>query len=187
MDHRQDQPALPASVDGQGCSGTPEQGEHTACCAHAAARASQAPLALARAKALCVSRGQRLTPIRSLVLSALYTDHRPLSAYDLIERLSAADGQKRAAVSIYRALDFLIAQGLAHRLESRNAFIACPQDHAPDDLVLFMICTQCGGVDEVHTPEIAQALDQLAQRHGFQSIVRMLEVEGRCAHCRHQA
>ena len=155
-----------------------------ACCDHASARAAQAPLALARAQELCRARGERLTPVRSLVLSALYTDHRPLSAYDLIERLAAADGQKRAAVSVYRALDFLIAQGLAHRIESRNAFIACPSDHGPEDLVVFMICAQCGGVDEVHAPEIAQALDQIAQRQSFSPKMRMLELTGLCAHCR---
>ena len=157
------------------------QGE---CCAHAAARAKQAPLALTRARDLCCRRGERLTPIRSLVLSALYTDHRPLSAYELIERLALADGQKRAAVSVYRALDFLIAQGLAHRIESRNAFIACPLDHGPDDLVVFMICRQCGGVDETHAPEIAQALDLIARRQAFDPQTPMLEVTGLCAHCR---
>ena len=154
------------------------------CCAHASARAEQAPLALARAQELCRARGERLTPIRSLVLLALYTDHRPLSAYELIERLAGNDGQKRAAVSVYRALDFLITQGLAHRIESRNAFTACPLEHGPEDLVLFMICTQCGGVDEMHAPEIAQALDQIAQRQSFAPQMRMLELSGLCAHCR---
>ena len=153
-------------------------------CAHASARAEQAPLALMRAQEVCRGRGERLTPIRSLVLSALYTDHRPLSAYDLIDRLASGDGQKRAAVSVYRALDFLIAQGLAHRIESRNAFIACPLDHGPEDLVLFMICTQCGGVDEVHAPELVQTLDQIAQRQSFSPQVRILELSGLCAHCR---
>jgi Fur family zinc uptake transcriptional regulator len=153
------------------------------CCAHASARAAQAPSAVERAQLLCRSRGERLTPIRSQVLSTLYSDHRPLSAYDLIERLAGTDGKKRAAVSIYRALDFLIEQGLAHRLESRNAFIACPQDHGPEDLVLFMICTQCGGVDEVHTPEITQALDQIVKRHAFHPQRRMMELAGLCAHC----
>jgi len=158
-------------------------GAQTEDCAHASARAQQAPLALARAQALCRARGERLTPIRSRVLSALYTDHRPQSAYDLINRLGRADGQKRAAVSVYRALDFLIAQGLAHRIESRNAFVACPLDHGPEDLVLFMICTQCGGVDEVHAPEIAQALDQIAQRQSFSPQMRIFELSGLCAHC----
>ena len=158
-------------------------GTETEDCAHASARAAQAPLALARAQELCRARGERLTPIRSLVLSALYTDHRPQSAYDLIDRLGKADGQKRAAVSVYRALDFLIAQGLAHRIESRNAFVACPLDHGPEDLVLFMICTHCGGVDEVHAPEIAQALDQIAQRQSFAPQMRIFELSGLCAHC----
>jgi Fur family transcriptional regulator, zinc uptake regulator len=161
-----------------------DDGIRTGSCNHAAVRAEQAPLALARARDLCSRRGERLTPIRSLVLSALYADHRPLSAYELIDRLVLIDGQKRAAVTVYRALDFLIAQGLAHRIESQNAFIACPFDHDPKDVVVFLICSQCGGVDEMHTPEIARALDRIASRQSFDPQTRVLEVTGLCAHCR---
>src|SRR6185437_6435925 len=62
--------------------------------------------ALANADAICGTRGQRLTPIRRRVLQALLASHRPLGAYELIERV-AARGVRPAPITIYRALDFL--------------------------------------------------------------------------------
>ncbi|GGH32403.1 transcriptional repressor [Alsobacter metallidurans] len=126
----------------------------------------------------------RLTPIRRQVLDALYATHRPMSAYDLIDRLAPHEGDKRPApITVYRALDFLLDNGFVHKLESRNAFIACPFRHAPGDLVVFMICEQCGGVDEACSDELRGALTHLAQIQGFSPRANILELAGRCAHC----
>lgn len=157
-------------------------------CAHAKDHAARAPKALEEAAALCRDRGERLTPIRQKVLAALYATHRPMSAYELIAAIGSEDdqgsgGKRLAAVTIYRTLDFLIAQGLAHRLESRNAFIACPLHHAPDDLVVFMICESCGGVDEVGSEALGQALHDVAGQHGFKPHLRIIELAGTCSHC----
>ncbi|MCP8938905.1 transcriptional repressor [Alsobacter sp. SYSU M60028] len=153
-------------------------------CAHAADHAARAPAAIADAEALCAERGLRLTPIRRQVLEALYATHRPMSAYDLIDALEAGGGKRHAPVTIYRALDFLLEQAFAHRLESRNAFIACPFRHAPGDLVVFMICDRCGGVDEAVSDELRRDLAQLARRQGFTPHARVIELAGSCAHCR---
>jgi Fur family zinc uptake transcriptional regulator len=157
-------------------------------CDHARDHAARAPIALQQAADLCKARGERLTPIRQQVLSALYATHRPVSAYELIESIDrgshdGAEPKKLAPVTIYRTLDFLIAQGLAHRLESRNAFIACPLHHAPDDLVIFMICESCGGVDEVCSEQLGQALNDVTGHHGFKPQMRVIELAGTCAHC----
>jgi|GEM_PF-203784 len=152
-------------------------------CAHAHDHAARAPLALEQAGALCKARGERLTPIRQRVLAALYSTHKPISAYEVIEALAAETDKKLAPVTIYRTMDFLIAQGLAHRLESRNAFIACPAHHAPDELVVFMICESCGGVDEVGSDRLGQALQELTRQHGFKPQLRIIELAGTCAHC----
>jgi Fur family zinc uptake transcriptional regulator len=79
--------------------------------------------AIAHAEAACIAREERLTPIRRRVLEALLASHAPLGAYELIDRLANA-GARPAPITIYRALDFLREQGLVHRIESRNAFIA---------------------------------------------------------------
>ena len=84
--------------------------------------------AIAHAEAICAARKERLTPIRRRVLEALLASHQPLGAYELIDRL-AVRGARPAPITIYRALDFLREQGLVHRIESRNAFIACVQNH----------------------------------------------------------
>ena len=97
----------------------------------------------------------------------------------------ARTGRRLAPITIYRALDFLIAQGLAHRLASRNAYVACPHGHRPQDLVAFLICEDCGGVDEragagpVDAPCRSFVREARFEPHG-----KVLEISGRCAHCR---
>jgi Fur family zinc uptake transcriptional regulator len=153
-------------------------------CAHAQDQAARAPAALAAAEACCARRGERLTPLRRTVLEALYASHRPVSAYDLIERI-AANGQKPPApVTIYRTLDFLRAQGFIHRLESLNAFIACPSTHHPGETVVFMICETCGGVDEAGSDAVSDGLNAIAARQGFAAARSVIEMTGRCGHCR---
>ena len=86
---------------------------------------------LRHAEALCAKRGERLTPMRRQVLEVLAASHRPVGAYEIIDAV-AARGPRPAPITVYRALDFLTAQGLAHRIESRNAFLACINNHASD-------------------------------------------------------
>ena len=86
----------------------------------------------AAAEAACAAGGARLPPIRRDVLGVLYSTHRPLGAYDEIADALAGQGRRKLApISVYRALDFLVAEGLVHRLASRNAYVACPHRHAP--------------------------------------------------------
>jgi Fur family zinc uptake transcriptional regulator len=156
--------------------------DHDQACAHADHQHARGPEALARADAACRARGARLTPIRRAVLEALYATHRPLGAYDIADALSASRG-RLAPITIYRALDFLIAQGLVHRLASRNAFVACPHEHGSRDLVAFLICETCGGVDELSSTGLSSAVSHLLQDEGFEPHLQVLEIAGRCAHC----
>src|SRR5690349_20371342 len=87
--------------------------------------------ALQHAETLCMKRGERLTPMRRNVLEVLAASHKPLGAYEIIEEV-AARSPRPAPITIYRALDFLTAQGFVHRIESRNAFLACINNHATD-------------------------------------------------------
>src|SRR6202171_557687 len=89
--------------------------------------------AMTMAEAICLARGQRLTPIRRKVLAALLGSHKPLGAYEIIDRLPSKGpgktGPRPAPITAYRALEFLRENGLVHRIESRNAFIACVHNH----------------------------------------------------------
>jgi Fur family zinc uptake transcriptional regulator len=154
-------------------------------CQHAHDRKADADGIMARAEAHCHAEGTRLTPMRRAVLAELVADHRPLGAYELVERVSKREGRRLAPVSVYRALDFLVENAFVHRLTSRNAFIACPHTHDSTSPVVFLICDACGGVDEVMTTTVAAALDDAAERAGFSASRRMIEINGLCAHCRH--
>ena len=162
----------------------PHSHAHGSSCAHAAQQSSRAADAIARAEAACRAKGARLTPIRRTVLEALYATHRPLGAYDITEALAEGGARRLAPITIYRALDFLIEQGLVHRLASRNAFVACPHDHGAHDPVAFLICERCGGVDEMSSTGLSSALAALLQRERFEPHLQILEISGTCAHCR---
>ncbi len=112
---------------------------------------------MAVAEARCSERGQRLTPIRRDVLGALLASHQPLGAYEIMERV-APQGPRPAPITVYRALEFLRENGLVHRIESRNAFVACVHTHAAGDLVVFLICERCGTVGEASSAEVASTV-----------------------------
>jgi Fur family zinc uptake transcriptional regulator len=156
--------------------------------------------ALAHAEALCAQRSQRLTPIRRQVLEVLLESHKPLGAYEIMDRAAvsgnrlapggsrpAPSGNRPAPITIYRALDFLRDNGLVHRIESRNAFVACVNNHAVGDLVVFLICEHCGAVGEAPSAAVAGELKTAARAAGFVPKAPVIEISGVCAHCqRHE-
>ncbi len=116
--------------------------------------------ALATAARLCANRDARLTPLRRRVLELIWRSHAPVGAYDLLARLS--DKMRPAAPpTVYRALAFLLAQGLIHRIESLNAYVGCmnPEGH-PEGAHggQFLICSDCGAAAEVHDPRVDAAV-----------------------------
>ena len=138
---------------------------------------------LSRAEEACDGAGQRLTPLRRRVLEVLAESHAPLGAYEIVERLKRM-GEAAPAMSVYRALDFLLMQGLAHRIESRNAFLACNYGHGADEIVVFLICNGCSTVAEVKSDAIGRDLSRAAGAVGFEAHVPVLEIKGLCENCR---
>ena len=137
---------------------------------------------LSHAEALCRARKQRLTPMRRQVLNALASSHRPIGAYEIMD-IVAADGSRPAPITVYRALDFLIEQGLVHRIESRNAFLACARRHESGTVVAFLICEKCGAVGEAPAGAIMQTVGAAAKSMGFTAKMSVIEITGLCAHC----
>jgi Fur family zinc uptake transcriptional regulator len=141
-----------------------------------------AATAIAHAEAQCAARDQRLTPIRRQVLETLLASHKPLGAYEIIDRLTAET--RPAPITVYRALDFLRDNGLVHRIASRNAFVACVHNHVAGDLVVFLICERCGAVGEAPGGTVADALKTSSRTAGFSPKSSMIEIAGVCSHCR---
>jgi Fur family zinc uptake transcriptional regulator len=139
--------------------------------------------ALSHAEDLCRKSGVKLTPSRRRVLEILAAEGRPLGAYDLIERVAKTTAKRPAPISIYRALDFLLENGLVHRLASRNAYLACGHGHALQEPVVFLICDTCGDVVEATSDALSRDLFQLADKAKFAPRVQVMEIAGRCRRC----
>ena len=140
---------------------------------------------MARAEALSRDKGLRLTPVRRRTLEILLEAHRALGAYDVLNRLSA-EGYGNQPPVAYRALEFLVEQGLAHRIRRLNAFTACMhpgEAHAP----AFLICRLCDAVAEAPATPVRAALDQAARDLGFVIERSNIEALGLCPACQVQA
>ncbi len=134
----------------------------------------------------CGERGLRLTPIRARVLQLVADAGKPIKAYDLLERIRLEkDGAPGAAAppTVYRALDFLLANGFIHKLESINAFVACHHPSSAQHSVPFLICEGCNAATELEDASIVSALDTAARKLGFAPQAQTLEVHGLCARC----
>ena len=154
---------------------------------------------LDRVAAQCKDRGASLTAIRREVLALLYRSPKGVKAYDLLELLrvdnARVDQVRRdggpdedsagaaAPPTVYRALDFLLANGFIHKLESVNAFVACHHPNTAQHSVPFLICNRCHSAVELEDREVVAALDERARALGFVPQAQTLEVHGICARC----
>jgi Fur family zinc uptake transcriptional regulator len=124
-----------------------------------------------------------LTPARRVVLDELCAAGGPVGAYEMIDRVAKVTGKRPAPVQIYRALDFLVENGLVHRLASRNAFMACGHGHDAHEPAIFLICDACGSVTEATSREATQSLSAVAADCGFAPRAQVIEIAGRCSKC----
>lgn len=138
--------------------------------------------ALAAAEKLCAQKGLRFTLLRRRVLELVWSSHRPVGAYALLDQLRS-ENLGSAPPTVYRALDFLIENGLIHRIERMNAFIGCSHP-GESHRGFFLICGECGNAEELESDGVAQSIASSASQHGFLARDMTLEVTGTCADCR---
>ena len=148
--------------------------------AHLACAPDRLDESLREAEALCLERGGKLTPLRRKVLTLLLRSPGPAKAYDLLGQMG--DDKAAKPPSVYRSLDFLLEMGLAHRVESLNAFVPCGHwghGHA----AVLLICETCGVADELHADEPVSILKAQVQEAGFSMREVVIEARGVCARC----
>ncbi len=136
---------------------------------------------LDQAAALCKTRGASLTPIRRQVLALLRHQPGGLKAYDLLERIKAVR-PSATPPTVYRALDFLIEQGLAHKIGRINHFVACNHD-CHDQAGLFLVCPGCGKVTELHDEVVLAALSRSLEAAGHTLSGTEIELSATCRDC----
>ena len=138
--------------------------------------------AVAAAARLCDSRGARLTEQRRKVLQLVWSSHEPIGAYTLLAAMQKS-GKMVAPPTVYRALDFLVEQGLVHRIESRNAYVGCAAPNA-SHVGQFLLCGSCGSAAELDEAAIGSAIASSAASVGFEVTRATVEILGTCPNCR---
>jgi Fur family transcriptional regulator, zinc uptake regulator len=149
-----------------------DEHDHAACVSSARQRADEA----------FATSGLRMTPLRALVFEEVSASHQAIGAYEILDRV-ASKGRRLAPISVYRALDALVAAGVVHRLESRNAFFACQQHHATPRPYLVLVCNGCGRVAEMPSSPVWDAIDEAVRAVEFAFEGSVVEVSGRCSPC----
>lgn len=140
--------------------------------------------ALEAAEQICRRDGLRLTELRREVLRLVWSNHRPVGAYEILESLQK---QGRAAPpTVYRTLDFLQESGLVHRLASLNAFVGCSCPGAPH-AGQFLICERCRNLAELNDDRVTEAIARSASVAGFEARGQTVEITGICPACREEA
>ena len=137
---------------------------------------------LGRATSMCDTRGVRLTDLRRQVLGLILDREAPTGAYDLLNQLRATR-DSAAPPTVYRALEFLLEQGLIHKVERLSAYVGCIAHDDHDHAAQFFICRTCGKVTELEDHELSHALEDAAKRLGFKLGKATIEAEGQCAAC----
>ncbi len=153
--------------------------------AHPSPRPPSIAAQLRTAESLCSQRGKRLTPTRRKVLEILLRQQRSLKAYELLDEIRQVQ-PGAAPPTVYRALDFLVEEGLIHRLDAVNAWTAC-LDAAGEPHDLLVICTQCGAVAEFSDPVLSRQLAKKVAGAGFVLANHETELRALCGKCHAQA
>ena len=132
-------------------------------------------------RAKCVALGLRFTPLREKVLELIASASGPSKAYTLLEQLRT-EHDSAAPPTVYRALEFLLEHGFVHKVESINAFVACPHPGGAH-LAQFLVCDQCGTAIELEGEMLPKLLTELAVAQQFSAERLVVEVHGRCINC----
>src|SRR5271157_4247550 len=88
-----------------------------------------------------------------------------MTAYEILDAVRPKGIS--APPTVYRALNRLMRDGLAHRLESMNAYVACADPQHRHETAIFAICHDCGHIDEMPEGGVVERLIRKISKHGF--------------------
>src|ERR1700730_625609 len=122
-----------------------------------------------------------LTDNSQRVYRALHSTGAPMTAYEVLDAVRPYGIS--APPTVYRALNRVVDDGLAHRLESISAYVACADPQHHHDSAVFAICNHCGRIEELLAASIIKRLHAHAAEQGFKVSATTVELRGRCAGC----
>ncbi len=119
------------------------------------------------------------------IYGALRSADGPMTAYQVLD--AVREHGITAPPTVYRALNRLVEEGLAHRVESINAYVACSHSHHSDESAIFAICENCGMVEEIDDNKAISSLRRAAESDQFSVQHMSVEIRGLCGQCRDEA
>lgn len=130
----------------------------------------------------CLSIHNRLTSMRKCILFILWQSEKPLKAYELLNELLSVKPNAKPP-TVYRVLDYFVACGVAHKIESIQSYTLCcePKKHLPSEIL--MVCNQCHAVHEVYDKAMHTLMQQLSKDNAFYLGQDAIEVKGFCNAC----
>lgn len=134
------------------------------------------------ARDVLTAANEQWTSMRADVFAELASHERPASAYDMADNLSAKRGKRVAPNSVYRILDLLVANNLALRVESSNAYLANSHPGCTHDCI-FLVCDECGEATHVDNDAVSQTLRRVAVQQDFVTRRPIIEIRGMCSAC----
>lgn len=138
--------------------------------------------AIAKAELICEEKGARFTALRRTILKFVWAEHKAVKAYDLLDKLAKTETGSAKPPTVYRALDFLIEQGLVHKIQSLNAYVGCPYP-GEKHLSQFLICDRCEAITEINVSNISKWFLSKADEIGFDVHSQTVELHGHCRQC----
>ena len=126
---------------------------------------------------------EHLTKNQQIVLDFIEKSSEPLKAYSIL--FSVKKQGIKAPLQVYRALDKLVEIGKIHKIESRNAFVACKNSNCQiSKATAFSICESCEDVTEVSNLKLSKYLSNFADKSGMKYNKYNLEFFGLCKNCK---
>ena len=126
---------------------------------------------------------QTLSKNQKIILDIIEKSNQPLKAYSILFNVQKKG--IKAPLQVYRALEKLIKLGKIHKVESRNAFVACKNSYCRiSKATAFSICESCEKVTEINNSKISKYLSNFAEKAGMEYKKYNLEFFGLCKKCK---
>ena len=126
-----------------------------------------------------------LTKNQQIVLNLVEKSTQPLKAYSILFNVQKKG--IKAPLQVYRALDRLVEIGKIHKIESRNAFIACQDSSCQiSKATAFSICESCEKVTEINNSKLSKYLKNFKDNSGMKYSKYNLEFFGVCIKCKNK-
>jgi Fur family zinc uptake transcriptional regulator len=123
-----------------------------------------------------------LSKNQQIIFDFIEKAKEPLKAYSILFNVQKKG--IKAPLQVYRALDKLVEIGKIHKVESRNAFIACQNSSCQiSKATAFSICEVCEKISEISNSKLSKYLSNFSDNTGMKYSKYNLEFFGLCKKC----